>query len=79
MQLQVEMLHLLLSAAKQLNNNSSYQSKAIGLAADVRNLDSQKQAVKEVLKTFNQLDFVIANAGLGHFGSIEDIYFRAME
>lgn len=62
-----------LGAAKQLNDYSTTNARAIGLEADVRNLENQKQAVKEVLKSFNQLDFVIANAGLGHFGNIEDL------
>lgn len=59
--------------AAELNNASKTNAKAIGLEADVRNLDSQEKTVNEVVKTFGQLDFVIANAGLGHFGSIEDL------
>ena len=62
-----------LASAKKLNDQSNTNAKAIGIKADVRSIESQKQAVKEVLKSFNQLDFVIANAGLGHFGSIEDL------
>ncbi len=62
-----------LASAKKLNDQSETNAKAIGIKADVRSMESQKQAVKEVLKSFNQLDFVIANAGLGHFGSIEDL------
>ncbi|NNL15022.1 MAG: SDR family oxidoreductase [Flavobacteriaceae bacterium] len=62
-----------IDAASQLNNQSSINAKAIGLEADVRNLESQKQTIIEVIKSFGQLDFVIANAGLGHFGSIEDL------
>ncbi len=62
-----------LASAKKLNDQSNTNAKAIGIKADVRSIESQKQAVKEVLKNFNQLDFVIANAGLGHFGSIEDL------
>ena len=59
-------------AAGQLNADVS-SAKAIGLEADVRELESQQQAVKTTLDTFGQLDIVIANAGLGHFGSIEDL------
>ncbi len=59
-------------AAEQLNANVS-SAKAIGLEADVRQLESQQKAVKTTLDTFGQLDIVIANAGLGHFGSIEDL------
>lgn len=59
-------------AAGQLNADVS-SAKAIGLEADVRELESQQQAVKTTVDTFGQLDIVIANAGLGHFGSIEDL------
>ena len=59
-------------AAGQLNADVS-SAKAIGLEADVRQLESQQQAVKTTVETFGQLDIVIANAGLGHFGSIEDL------
>ena len=59
-------------AANTLNSNAS-QAKAIGVQADVRDYESQQNVVKTILETFNQLDFVIANAGLGHFGSIEDL------
>ena len=59
-------------AAEQLNADVS-SAKAIGLEADVRQLESQQQAVKTTVETFGKLDIVIANAGLGHFGSIEDL------
>ena len=59
-------------AAEQLNADVS-SAKAIGLEADVRQLEGQQQAVKTTVETFGQLDIVIANAGLGHFGSIEDL------
>lgn len=59
-------------AAEQLNADVS-SAKAIGLEADVRELKSQQDAVKTTVDTFGQLDIVIANAGLGHFGSIEEL------
>ncbi|MBW2960734.1 SDR family oxidoreductase [Mesonia aestuariivivens] len=57
-------------AAEKLSTN---QAKAIGLKADVRNLIDQQEAVKKAVAEFGQLDYVIANAGLGHFGSIEEL------
>ena len=60
-------------AADALNSNSLLGAKAIGIKADVRDYKSQQQAVDTVLKHFNQLDIVVANAGLGHFASIEDL------
>ena len=54
-------------------NTLGLDAKAIGVQADVRDMESQQIAVKQVLKAFNQIDIVIANAGLGHFASIEDL------
>ena len=62
-----------LKAAEQLNIESKSKTKAIGLESDVRFLDSQINAVEQTIKTFGQLDFVIANAGLRHFGNVEDL------
>ena len=59
-------------AANALNSHSPLGAKAIGVEADVRNYESQQLAVQTVLEHFNQLDIVIANAGLGHFANIED-------
>jgi NAD(P)-dependent dehydrogenase (short-subunit alcohol dehydrogenase family) len=60
-------------AANTLNNNLNAKGKAIGLEADVRDFESQQNAVNEVIKQFGHLDIVIANAGLGHFASIENL------
>jgi len=62
-----------IESADTLNNNPNSKAKAIGLEADVRNFESQKEAVNEVLKHFGHLDIVIANAGLGHFASIDQL------
>ena len=47
--------------------------QCIGFQADVRSLESQESLVAMTIDTFGSLDVVIANAGLGHFGSIEDL------
>ena len=60
-------------AAQKLNSDTSNGAKALGLEADVRNFESQEKAVKNTLSEFGKLDIVIANAGLGHFGSIEEL------
>ncbi|WP_203226925.1 SDR family oxidoreductase [Confluentibacter flavum] len=59
--------------ANELNSNSKTEAKAIGILADVRDFESHQHAVKTVLKHFNQLDIVVANAGLAHFVSLEDM------
>jgi 3-oxoacyl-[acyl-carrier protein] reductase len=49
------------------------KGEVLALAADVKNLESQEEAVKAVLDQWGQLDVLIANAGVGHFGSVEDL------
>ncbi len=44
-----------------------------GVIADVRDFESQKKAVAETVASFGKIDFVIANAGVGHFASLEDL------
>ncbi|GGW96180.1 SDR family oxidoreductase [Salegentibacter mishustinae] len=55
-------------AAKELN-----ATDALGLEADVRNYESQEKAVKAAIDKFGQLDVMVANAGIGHFGSIDEL------
>ena len=62
-----------LEAANKLDKATTSNVKAYGIQADVRNFESQQKAIKEVVEQFGQLDIVIANAGLGHFASIEDL------
>ena len=59
------------AAAREISKSG--KGEVIGLEADVRNFASQQKAVEEVLSKWNQLDVVVANAGVGHFGSIEDL------
>jgi len=58
-------------AAKKLAKIGT--GSVIGLKADVRDLKSQKEAVKQTIKKFGGLDVLIANAGVGHFNSIEKL------
>jgi 3-oxoacyl-[acyl-carrier protein] reductase len=46
---------------------------ALGIEADVRNLESQQRAVDLLLVKWGRLDYVIANAGVGHFAPIQDL------
>ncbi|SOD78428.1 SDR family oxidoreductase [Spirosoma fluviale] len=59
-----------LAAAKLNEIKPGY---ALGLAADVRDLASQQKAVETILAQWGQLDYVIANAGVGHFASIQEL------
>lgn len=47
--------------------------EVLALSSDVRDASSQQSAVNEVLKKFGRLDALVANAGLGYFGSIETL------
>lgn len=58
-------------AAAELNKIG--KGEAFGVASDVRDLDSQKEAVNKTIEKFGQIDLLFANAGLGHFANIEDM------
>jgi NAD(P)-dependent dehydrogenase (short-subunit alcohol dehydrogenase family) len=53
--------------------NSHRVGKAIGMAADVRDSGSQQKVVDRLMQEWGNLDVLIANAGIGHFGSIESL------
>lgn len=57
-------------AAKELTENENY---ILAVEADVRNYESQQQAVAAVVKKFGKIDVLVANAGLGHFESITEM------
>lgn len=60
------------TAATQLNDKG-LPGKAVGVEADVRSLAAQQQAISAANDHFGPVDFVIANAGVGHFAGIEDL------
>lgn len=49
------------------------KGEVLPLEADVRNLESQQKAVENIIKKWGQIDVLVANAGIGHFGSIEEL------
>ena len=58
-------------AAQQLNGIK--EGYAIGMAADVRSLESQQAVADAVVNQWERLDYVIANAGVGHFAPIQEL------
>jgi hypothetical protein len=58
-------------AAKQISEQ--FHVKSIGVQADVRHYEDLEKAVEKALHAFGQIDYVIANAGLGRFGSVIDL------
>ena len=59
--------------AKELQDKYSGKADVLGVEADVRNYESQEQAVEKAIEKFGQLDVLVANAGLGHFANIKDL------
>ncbi|HET8855450.1 MAG TPA: SDR family oxidoreductase [Salinimicrobium sp.] len=58
-------------AAQELTQEG--KGAVIAIEADVRNLEDQKKAVETILSKWGQLDILVANAGIGHYASIEDL------
>ncbi|MEZ7495570.1 SDR family oxidoreductase [Leeuwenhoekiella aequorea] len=59
--------------AKELQDKYNGKADVLGVEADVRNYESQEQAVEKAIEKFGQLDVLVANAGLGHFANIKDL------
>lgn len=62
-----------ITALNEEGNDSAY---AIGVVADVRSYESQSQAVQQIIEEFGKIDVVIANAGVGHFASIQKMSLK---
>ncbi len=58
-------------AAAEISSN--YAGEVIGMEVDVRDFNQIEKATNDILEKWGQLDIVIANAGIGHFGSVEDL------
>ena len=58
-------------AEQELNKIS--EGNVIGIVSDVRNTSSMNAAVSSIVGKWGKLDVLIANAGVGHFGSIMDL------
>jgi len=57
--------------ANQLANE--YETKVMAFEADVRDLDRMETITQDILRQWGSLDVVIANAGIGHFASIQEM------
>jgi len=51
----------------------SEQGTFLTIPSDVRNLENENQAVRRIVDAWGQLDVLIANAGIGHYASIEEM------
>lgn len=57
-------------AANSLTNDDT---KVLALESNVSVMTDEQEAVQSVIKTWGQIDVLIANAGVGYFASIEDL------
>lgn len=55
------------------NELKQYSANVFGLISDVKNLEDESNAVKNIIEKFGRLDFVIANAGLGIFKPVDEL------
>ncbi|MFY1046450.1 SDR family oxidoreductase [Chryseobacterium sp. GP-SGM7] len=55
------------------NELKQYSQNILGLVSDVKRLENESDAVKNIIKKFGRLDFVIANAGLGIFKPVDEL------
>jgi NAD(P)-dependent dehydrogenase (short-subunit alcohol dehydrogenase family) len=61
------------SAAKEAAASlSTDASRILALESEVSSMASEQKAIKAVIDHFGQLDVLVANAGVGHFASIEN-------
>lgn len=58
------------NAADSISNDGS---KVLGIVSNVRNYEDEEKAISEIKNHFGQVDFVIANAGLGAFKPVDEI------
>lgn len=59
------------AAAEKLKKSG--KGEVLALAADVRDGKSQQKAVDQIVAKWGGIDILIANAGIGYFGSIETL------
>lgn len=62
-----------LENAKKAAAKLGSEDKVLALEADVRDFKSQQKAVDSLIDKWGQLDVLIANAGIGHFGNIDEL------
>lgn len=59
--------------ADAANSISNDASKVLGVVSNVRNYEYEENAIAEIKNHFGQVDFVIANAGLGAFKPVDEL------
>jgi 3-oxoacyl-[acyl-carrier protein] reductase len=62
----------LLELSVKINALEGGHGKFLPVIADVQNADDMLYAVEQTMEKFGRLDVLVANAGIGHRGSIVD-------
>ena len=62
-----------IDAAKEAAQSLGESSRVLAIESNVSSLASETNAIKAVVEHFGQLDVLVANAGVGHFASIETL------
>ncbi|HLX90838.1 MAG TPA: SDR family oxidoreductase [Puia sp.] len=61
------------SARRAASKLSKDESMVLALQSNVSSLDAERKSVKAILDYFGRLDVLVANAGVGHLASIENL------
>lgn len=62
-----------MEAAQKAAASLGDETKVLSLQSNVSSLADETAAVQSTIEQFGKLDVLIANAGIGHFASIEDL------
>ncbi|TKD65212.1 SDR family oxidoreductase [Flavobacterium sp. ASW18X] len=62
-----------LETVKKAAESLGSSEMVLPIVSDVTKLEDEKKAVAEILDKFGQLDFMIANAGVGHFAPVDEM------
>jgi 3-oxoacyl-[acyl-carrier protein] reductase len=60
-------------AEEVVNKIEQQGGEATAIQADVSQIDQSKQLVEKAVKKYGQLDILVSNAGIEHFGKLEEI------
>src|SRR5699024_2132660 len=56
-----------------LQNSVKGEAQIIGIQADARQFDDQKNAAHKTVEALGKIDILIANAGVGHFAPVDEL------